>query len=99
MPHGAPLPIRLQIAGAQFMHPGPVMVPVVVAPGAEVTSMLRWVSGEVFEHNVCFNPTQITVTIAGEAQRTRMAAHMCGDQAKGVTFEATPLAADPQFRH
>lgn len=98
-PQGVLLPIRLEIPGARFMHPGPVMVPVVIAPGAEVTSKLRWVSGEVFDSNLCFNPTAITVTIGGEVQQAALGAHICGDKAKGVTFQATPLAPDPQFRN
>lgn len=92
---GAPLPIRLEIPSTRFMHPGPVMVPVVIAPGAEVTSKLRWVSGEVFDSNLCFNPTAITVTIGGETQRASLVTHICGDKGKGVTFQATPLAPDP----
>ena len=91
-----PLPITLEIPGARFMHPGPVMMPVVIPPGAEVTSKLRWVSGEVYENSVCFTPTAITVTIQGQVQQSGLAAHLCGDKAKGVTFEATPLAADPR---
>ena len=92
-----PLPIRREIPGGRFMHPGPVIIPVVVAPGAELTSKLRWVSGEVFDSNLCFNPTAITVKIEGEVKQAAFAAHICGDKAEGVTFEATPLAPDPQF--
>jgi len=95
---GSPLPITLEIPGARFMHPGPMMVPVVIAPGAEVTSKLHWVSGEVFDNNLCFNPTAIAVTLQGEVQRSSLAAHICGDKSKGVTFQATPLAPDPQFK-
>ena len=97
-PHGVPLPIKLNVPGARYMHPGPVILPVVIAPDAEATSKLRWVSGEVYDHNLCFNPTTITVTLQGEEQRASLSAHICGDKSNGVTFEATPLAPDPQFK-
>lgn len=93
-----PLRVTLEIAGAKFMHPGPVLVPVVVAPDAEVTSKLRWVDGEVYDNSVCADPVALVVTLQGETQQTPLTAHICGDKAKGVTYSATPLMVDPQFR-
>lgn len=92
-----PLDVKLSIPGSRFMHPGPVLVPVVVAPGAEVTSKLRWVSGEVYSHSVCVSPTAIAVKISDDTQQTAMAAHLCGETATGLSFEATPFAVDPTF--
>lgn len=92
------LPMTLNIPGSKFMHPGPVLVPVVVAPDAEVTAKLRWVSGEVYDQSVCADPLTMVVELEGRTQQTPLAAHICGEQAKGVTFSATPLAVDPQFK-
>ncbi|MGI4853691.1 MAG: DUF4232 domain-containing protein [Janthinobacterium lividum] len=92
-----PLDVKLSIPGARFMHPGPVLVPVVVAPGAEVTSQLRWVSGEVYSHSLCVSPTAIAVKIGDETQQAALGAHMCGEQVTSISFEATPFAADPTY--
>ena len=92
------LPVTLEIAGAKFMHPGPVLVPVVVAPEAEVTAKLRWVSGEVYDQSVCANPAALAVTVQGGKQQVPFKARICGDKTKSITFSATPFAVDPQFK-
>lgn len=92
-----PLPVTLEIEGARFMHPGPVLVPVVVAPDAEVTSKLRWVSGEVYDQSVCATPTALAVKLGGETQQVAFSAHICGEKAKGITYTATPLRPDPTY--
>ena len=94
---GKPLPVALDIAAAKFMHPGPVLVPVVVAPDAEVTAKLRWVAGEVYGHSVCLSPAALSVKIGEDMQQAKVAARLCGDRVKGVTFEKTPFAPDPVY--
>lgn len=89
-----PLEVKLDIPGAKFMHPGPVLVPVVVLPEAEVTAKLRWVSGDVYENSVCLSSTTVTVKIGDATQQSPLVAHICGDKAKGVTFQATPFIVD-----
>ncbi|MGI4756418.1 MAG: DUF4232 domain-containing protein [Janthinobacterium lividum] len=91
------LDIKQEISGAKFMHPGPVLVPVVIVPEAEVTSKLRWVSGEVFDKSICVTPSAIAVAIGNSKQQVAVAAHICGDRAKGITFQATPLVPDPTY--
>ncbi len=77
---------------------GPVVLPVVVAAGAELTSKLRWVSSEVYPKNVCIDPTVLSVFIGGKPQTTAMHAHLCGDAANGgVLYEATHFAPDPIY--
>lgn len=90
-----PLAAMLEIPGAKFMHPGPVMVPVVIVPEAEVTSKLTWVAGEVYENSVCITPDTLQVKVGDGTQLTALHAHLCGDKAKGVTYQATPFVADP----
>lgn len=86
-----------QANGVVLGH-GPVLLPVVVAPDAEVTSKLRWVSGEVYDKSVCIQPTRLTVTVEGKQQSVSFAAHLCGDaNSGGVTYEATHLAPDPVY--
>ena len=77
---------------------GPVVLPVVIAPEAEVTSKLRWVSGEVYGKNICIAPTRLSVTLGEKQQTTTIGAHLCGDAANGsVSYEATHFAADPVY--
>ena len=83
--------------GIQLNH-GPVVPPVVVPSGAEVTSELRWVSGEVYTHSTCVTPTSLSIAIEGKPQRTAITAHLCGDAAAGgVTDEATHFKTDPVY--
>lgn len=93
-----PLPISLDIPGAKFMHPGPVLIPVLVTADAEVTSKLRWVSADVFDRSVCVEPAFLVLKLQGESQQTAANAHICGDKVAGIHYEATPLAVDPQLR-
>lgn len=85
-----PLKIAFTVRGAKFMHPGPVMVPAVVAPGAEATSTLRWVSGPVFDPGVCLHVTSITVRVGSSKQKSSLGAMLCGPDAvrkrQGNTF-------------
>ncbi|MGI4756998.1 MAG: DUF4232 domain-containing protein [Janthinobacterium lividum] len=92
-----PLDVKLEIAGAKHMHPGPVLVPVVIVPDAEVTSKLRWISGEVYDDTLCLTPTAVAVRIGKEVQQAAMGAHICGERAKGVAFEAMPFTTDPTY--
>ena len=95
-----PLKAKGEMAG--FTRPGlghgPVVLPVIVAAGAELTSSLRWVSGEVFDQNTCISPTTLSVTIQGGKQSTPLQAHLCGDTDHGgITFEQTRFALDPVY--
>lgn len=95
-----PLQAKAQMPG--FLRPGmghgPVVLPVIVPAGAEVTSTLRWVSGEVYDKNTCFTSTQLSVTIVGKLQTVPFSAHLCGDAASGgVTYQQTRFATDPVY--
>jgi hypothetical protein len=76
------------------MHPGPVVVPVTILPEAELTSSLRWVSGEVYPHSQCFVPAALVVVIGDQKLTTPLAAHICGRSGK-VTYDMTRLVPDP----
>lgn len=90
-----PLAATATVKGAQFLHPGPVALPLTVAPGAELSTSLRWVSGEVFDQSVCIAPTHLRAELPGGAQTIPFAGRLCGDRAKGVTYEMTRWAPDP----
>lgn len=76
------------------MHPGPVVRPVTILPEAELTSRLRWVSGEVYPHSQCFAPAALVVVIGGQKLTTPLAAHICGPSGK-VAYDMTRLVPDP----
>ena len=55
------------------MHPGPVIVPVTVVPGAEVTATLRWVSGDVYSpRGECFAAASVSVKIGDGMQTAKL---------------------------
>jgi hypothetical protein len=93
--HGKALPITRKAPIG--MHPGPVVLPVGIAPGAEVTAKLHWVSGPVYDRNRCYDVKGVSVTIGGTAIRTNLSAHICGNAASGVTFGQPILQPDPRL--
>ena len=90
---GKPLPIARKAPVG--MHPGPVVPPVGVAAGAELTAALRWVAGAVYPQSRCYDIAYATVEIAGTPIQARLAAHVCGATDKGATFDQPVLARDP----
>ncbi len=79
------------------MHPGPVIVPAIIAPGAEVTASLRWVSGDVFDHGKCLTPATLSITLGGKEIITPLAAQICGASPTRITYSATRLNPDPVY--
>ncbi len=79
------------------MHPGPVVEPVGIADGAEVTSTLRWVSGPAFDQSRCFTSASASISLDGETLGTEMSASFCGPRAGQATFDQPPLRRDPEF--
>jgi hypothetical protein len=94
---GQPLPIARQPPVG--MHPGPVVLPVALAVGAEATAPLRWTSGEVYSPSRCYTPATATLAldpadpgsavVSGPVQ-----ARICGP-ARGARFDQPPLRLDP----
>ncbi len=71
---------------------------VIVAAGAELTSNLRWASGDVFDPGYCVQATSMRVTIAGKELGTELDNQLCGFKAKAIEAEMSPLATDPVYR-
>jgi hypothetical protein len=95
---GAQLAITREIPGARGMHPGPVVLPAIIAPEAEVTAMLRWVAGDVYDHGVCLKPATLSVNIGGEELTAGISAQLCGRSARTVTYTSTRLHPDPVYK-
>ena len=91
---GGDLPLQRQPPVG--MHPGPVMVPVGLAPGAEATATLYWVSGPVYTKSRCLRPARVTVTFGDvRLQDAWPEDQLCGQAGKPATFDQPPLRADP----
>ena len=81
------------------MHPGPVMLPVAVPSGAELTADLRWVDGDVFGDSSgsgsSASPAYLLVPIGGKMLRTAFQGQMFGPKGKPPEYTQTPLRRDP----
>ncbi|MEO6804446.1 MAG: DUF4232 domain-containing protein [Granulicella sp.] len=95
---GAQLPITREILGMRGMHPGPVVLPAIIAPDAEVTATLRWVAGDVYNHGVCVKPATLSINIDGTEQTTKFGGQLCGKFAAAITFTSTRLQPDPVYK-
>jgi hypothetical protein len=90
-----PLPISLEVP--RGMHPGPVIPPVVIPVGAEVTSQLRWVSSDAFGGNNSLSPAFITLSIGGDTLRLKFTGQLFGPAGKQLTYSVTLFKRDPVY--
>ena len=78
------------------MHPGPVVTPLVLAPGAEAAAALTWVSGHVYAGHHCVTPARIVI---GEGPHAPTAlwrfGPLCGEAGKPIPFRQPVLRAGP----
>ncbi len=77
------------------MGHGPAVVPILLAPAAEATLTLRWVSGNVYDHGTCVTPASILVTLEGGTLQTPFSGSLCGPDPAHIAVTATRLATDP----
>ena len=75
------------------MHPGPVMIPVVLGGGHRAATDLRWVSGPVFPVNRSVRARFVTVRVGGAVLKAPLTAVLYGPKGRPVTFEQPPLRA------
>lgn len=80
------------------MGHGPVVVPILLASGAEATLTLRWVSGDVYDHGTCLTPASLLLKIGDSTLQTASDGHICGPDAAHVTMTATRFAIDPVYK-
>ncbi len=78
------------------MHPEPVVTPLVLAPGAEASAALQWVSADVNGDHHCTTPYEIVIGEGPDAPTVpwRFGA-LCGEPAKPVWFRQPVLRAGP----
>jgi Protein of unknown function (DUF4232) len=91
-------PIHVTLESPVEMHPGPVLMPVAVPVGAELTTELRWVLGDVYDGHNCVSPAFLTVTVGTDVMRVEFTRRtLCGPAGKPVSYSMTPLRRDPVY--
>lgn len=91
-------PLQVSVQRPVGMHPGPVLLPVAVPLGAELTSEARWVSSDAFGANNCVKPASVTLSIGGQRVYTApLATQLCGPAGKHPAYSITPLRRDPPY--
>ncbi|OZI61131.1 DUF4232 domain-containing protein [Bordetella genomosp. 11] len=98
---GANKPLRVAAQSSIGMHPGPVMPQVAIPVGAELTSEVRWVSGDVYgdpkQPGNCVSPAFITLTLGVRVFVAPFTTRLCGPAGKPPSYSATPLHRDPPY--
>lgn len=92
---------RLQDAQRQTLAitartpPPPAAQPprLLLAPGANVESDMRWVSGNVYDDGHCESPAFITLAIGAGTVTAPFEGHLCGAGGKPSTYSTTPFRA------
>jgi hypothetical protein len=88
--------LGITVQAPMGMHPGPVILPVAVPVGAEVTSELRWVSGDVYDGHNCVSPAFLAVTVGTDVLRVNLLRRtLCGPPGRPPSFAMTPFKRDP----
>ncbi len=90
-----PLPISFE--SPRGMHPGPVIPPVVIPVGAEVTSEMRWVSSDAFGGNNSVSPAFIALTVEGTTLRVKFTGELFGPPGKQPAYSVTLFKRDPEL--
>lgn len=90
------LPISLGVPHG--MHPGPVIPPVAIPAGAEVTSQLRWVSSDAFGSNNSLSPAFISLSIGIDILRLKFTGQLFAAVNKQPTYSVTLFKRDPAYR-
>jgi hypothetical protein len=76
------------------MHPGPVVIPVGLAPGAEATARMRWVSGNVYDGHHCLTAASVSLQLGTETLTKALHVTICGPMQTSVTYDQEWLRTD-----
>lgn len=91
-----PVKADANLPGARFMHPGPVVLPLLLQPKQSVTTSARWVSGPVYQDNLCYKLTGVTLALRQGSAMTPLAGQMCGERSKGVAYDLQRYGSGPK---
>lgn len=74
---------------------GQSAAPLTLAPGAVVSSDLRWVSGNVYDGGQCLSPDFISIAIGTHAPGIDFHGHICGPAGQSPVVTIRPFALAP----
>ena len=78
------------------MHPGPVIAPIGLAPGAEAIAALHWVSRDAFGGHHCVVPARVAIGEGPDAPTaTWRSGPLCGPGGKPIVFRQPVLRTGP----
>lgn len=80
--------------GARFMHPGPFVPPLKIAPGAVAASQLRWIVGNVYGNDAARSVTSTTLALVvpGGTIAISLKATVWGRVSQPIAFSADRFA-------
>lgn len=84
-------PLAVERRIPRGMYPGPVLLPVVVAPGQKVASRLHWVASDAFDAGNCVSPAYVSLVMKGRMLRVPFDHMMCAAAGDTAYFDQTPL--------
>jgi hypothetical protein len=89
-------PVAVSPRALRGMHPGPVMLPVTIPAGAELTSEIRWVSSDAYGANNCVTFESVAISLDTRMVTAAPAreGHMCGPADQKPSYTVTPLRRD-----
>jgi len=95
-------PVSISLQTPRGMHPGPVLLPVVIPVNAEVTGSMRWVSSDAYGAGNCVSPAVLTLHLdpaASDADtlRTSFRRRLCGPAHRSPSYSLIPLHRDPVY--
>ncbi|WP_419804868.1 DUF4232 domain-containing protein [Terriglobus sp.] len=82
-----PVKTEADLPGARFMHPGPQVLPIVLQPKQSITTGARWVDGPVFQDNLCYKLTGVTLALREGGAHMALTGQMCGERSRGVHYD------------
>jgi hypothetical protein len=71
----------------QGMHPGPVLVPITLSPGATAQASVRWVSSPVYAKSTCVDTTRASIVLPDGSVSAEIHAHLCGAKGSSLEYE------------
>jgi hypothetical protein len=87
-------PLAVSPRAVPGMHPGPVMLPVVIPAGATLTSEARWVSSDAYGAGNCVTSGFVALSLARRRLTVPLESHLCGPANQNPSYTVTPLHRD-----
>ncbi|VVE58722.1 hypothetical protein PHO31112_05366 [Pandoraea horticolens] len=82
-------PLRTVRSLSRGMRLGPVLPPLVLAPGQSYVSNVQWISGDVSGKGRCITPTFLALRLAGEMSRVLFSWQLCGPENSPPRYSVT----------